>query len=206
MKIFLLSATENLNQALKDDLRQKILSHGNKIAYISSVKQEGDKKYYLSTITDYRAISEEVVVDYFDLSRDFSDADLQKLLDYKIVYLSGGNTYSFLKDAKERNLKSILDTFIQQDGLLIGASAGAIMMTPKIDICAIGTIADENVVGLTDTSGFGFVNFEFSPHFTENEREFLSRYKTDRDIYLCKDGDGIFYDNGEVKLFGSVAH
>lgn len=191
--------TGNLNEPLKQALKREIVLYGNKIAYISSAKQEGEKKYYLSTIDDYRVMSENVSVDYFDLSSDFSGIDLEKLLDYKIIYLSGGNTYEFLKDAKERNLKNILKQ--STSALLIGASAGSILMTPTIDICSI---EDENTVNLSDTSGFGFVDFEFSPHFKESDRELLLNYKKDRDIYLCKDGDGIFYNNGEIKLFGDI--
>jgi dipeptidase E len=201
MKIFLLSMTDNLDGSLKEALKGEIILHGNKIAYISSTKQEGERKYYASTISDYRAISENISVDYFDLSSDFSDTDLEKLLDYKIIYLSGGNTYAFLKDAKERNLKNILERATKQGALLIGASAGAIMMTPTIDVCSL---EDENAVNLSDTSGFGFVDFEFSPHFKESDGALLLSYKKDRDIYLCKDGDGIFCDDGEINLFGEI--
>ena len=88
-------------------------------------------------------------------------------------------------------------------GLLIGASAGAIMMTPTIDI-ADGF--DENIFELTDVKGFAFVPFEFHPHYELAHNEYLTTYAENRDtsIYLCKNGDGIFCGDDSMKLFGEV--
>jgi dipeptidase E len=75
------------------------------------------------------------------------------------------------------------------------------MMTPTIDL-ANG--CDENTIGLQDTRGFSFVPFEFQPHYTEEDNGFLSQYKTKNKVYLCRDGDGIFVSNNEVKIFGDI--
>nr|MBP6948923.1 Type 1 glutamine amidotransferase-like domain-containing protein [Candidatus Paceibacterota bacterium] len=164
MNIFLLSVTDNLNLELKDTLGSEIKKSGNKVAYISSEPQEAPREYYLSTIKDYETISEGVEVDYFDLSDDFSDESLEDMLHYGVIYLSGGNTYMFLNDARKRSLYKILRKHLQNGGLLIGASAGALMMTPSIDIAeGFG----ENIFGLIDVKGFAFVPFEFFPHFEE---------------------------------------
>ena len=176
---------------------------GNTVAYISSEPQEGDRPYYLSTIEDYSKISEGVKVDYFDLSENFSDENLLKLLNYGTIYLSGGNTYVFMDSANKRNISQILNKHLESGGLLIGASAGSIMMTPTIDLAGF---EDENIPNLKDTSGFGFVDFEFHPHYS-NDRDYLSEYINgeNNDLYVCKDGSGIFYSNGEIKLFGEVS-
>lgn len=207
MNIFLLSVTDNLNTDLKNSLAKEISGRGNKVAYISSAPQEVDRPYYKSTITDYSQISTDIKVDYFDLSSNFSDEILTQLPNhYGTIYLSGGNTYVFMDSARKRNIEPMLKKHLESTGLIIGASAGAIMMTPSIDLAGI---EDENIPGLTDGAGFGFVDFEFHPHFKHEQEEciFLSGYrkKKNRKLYVCPDRSGLFYSEGKIKLFGDTS-
>lgn len=202
MDIFLLSVTDNLQKDLKVSLKEEIAKRGNTVAYISSEPQSGDRPYYLSTIDDYSQISSDIKVDYFDLSEDFSDDALTNILDYGTIYLSGGNTYVFMDSARKRNLYPILKKHLSNNGLLIGASAGSIMMTPSISLAGF---EDENIPNLKDTTGFNFVDFEFHPHFNNIDYAFEHMRNKDNDLYVCKDGEGMFYSNGEVKLFGEVS-
>jgi dipeptidase E len=194
---------DKLTDELRNAIAKEILDRGGRVAYISSAAQNGNKPYYLSTIEDYKNIDHSIEVDYFDLSESFSNDDLSKLETYRIIYLSGGNTYAFLDAARKRGLEKILRNVIENDGLLIGVSAGAIMMTPTIDIA--GTCGgDINNVGLIDTHGFNFVPFEFHPHYTENDKATLATYITKHTIYLCKDGDGILVTDNGIQKFGEI--
>lgn len=203
MDIFLLSQTDNLNEELRGVLGAEIKKRGNKVAYISSEPQEAPREYYLSTIHDYEKINEDVEVHYFDLSDDFSDESLEEMLHYGTIYLSGGNTYIFMNDARKRSLYKLLRKHLNNGGLLIGASAGALMITPTIDL-ADGF--DENIFELSDVKGFAFVPFEFFPHYSESHRDHIASYMEGKDItvYTCKDGDGIFCGDDGIQLFGDV--
>ncbi len=206
MKIFLLSMTDNLVPELSLKMKEEIDNKGGKIAYISSESQSGDRSYYLSTVIDYSVIAPAVVVDYFDLGDSFSDSQIASLQDYKIIYLSGGNTFTFMNDARKRGLKNILETFLNNDGLLIGASAGSIMCTDSIEIALD---SDENKVGMTDFSGFGFVNLTFYPHFDASDHHdlVLEKYqkKNGGEIIACEDGAGLFIDGTERYFYGNVS-
>lgn len=206
MNIFLLSVTDNLQTDLRNSLTEELSKRGGTVAYISSEPQDSNRPYYKSTIEDYSHFGNDIKVDYFDLSDNFSDEALLKLLDYGTIYLSGGNTYAFMDAAKKRNIYPILKKHLENGGLLIGASAGSIMMTPSIDLAGMG--GDKNTPNLKDTTGFNFVDFEFHPHFKDNEvPDYLSEYMKGRgyDLYTCKDGSGIFYSNGKIRLFGQVS-
>lgn len=204
MNIFLLSCTDNLQDDLRKALGEEITKRDSRVAYISSAPQGIERPYYHSTIEDFSHFDKDIKIDYFDLSEVFSDEALHRLLEYGTVYLSGGNTYTFLDDARKRNLYPILKKHLENGGLLIGASAGSIMMTPSI---SIASNADENVPGLSGFTGFGFVGFEFHPHYSHEDDDFLRGYMKDKNTitYLCKDGDGIFYSDGGIKLFGEVS-
>lgn len=202
MNIFLLSCTDNLQDDLRKTLGEEIIKRDSRVAYISSAPQSVERPYYHSTIEDFSHFGKDIKIDYFDLSKAFSDETLHSLLNYGTIYLSGGNTYTFLDDARKRNVYPILKQHLEHGGLLIGASAGSIMMTPSI---AIASGADENIPGLTDFTGFNFVDFEFHPHFVESDYDFLSKYNRENTkIYLCKDHNGIFFSEGSIKLFGEV--
>ncbi len=194
-----------LDEGLRKTLAEEILKRGTTVAYISSSPQSGDRPYYQSTIADYAAISPDISVDYFDLSDAFTDEMLAGISSYAAIYLSGGNTFTFMDSARKRGLKEILEQYLANGGVLIGASAGSIMCTPSIELAKFG---DENEIGMTDFSGFGFVDFEFHPHFTDEpaELERLAEYKRAhmRDIYICKDGAGLHVMNDGVVEFGSI--
>lgn len=204
--IFLLSMMSPLDERLQQTLAQEILRRGTKVAYISSSPQSGDQPYYQSTIADYAAISPDIHVDYFDLSDAFTDQMLAELSSYAAIYLSGGNTFTFMDSARKRGLQTILEQYLANGGVLIGASAGSIMCTPSIELAKFG---DENEVGMTDFSGFGFVDFEFHPHFTgeQVEREQLSEYQLvyGRDIYTCKNDAGLHVSDSGVEAFGDAS-
>lgn len=204
--IFLLSMMSPLDERLRETLAQEILKRGTKVAYISSSPQSGDRPYYQSTIADYAAISPDIRVDYFDLSDAFTDEILTGLSSYAAIYLSGGNTFTFMDSARKRGLQIILEQYLANGGVVIGASAGSIMCTPSIELAKFG---DENEVGMTDFSGFGFVDFEFHPHFIgePSERKQLAEYQRThgREIYTCKDGAGLRVSDSVIEDFDGAS-
>ena len=106
--IFLLSETNQLNAQLRERLLSEIQSRGNKIVYISSEPQNIKRNFFEVTKNDYAAIDSRISLEYFDLSDNFNDQTLQTILDFEIVHLSGGNTYTFLESLRKRNLKEII--------------------------------------------------------------------------------------------------
>lgn len=195
-----------LDEELRKTLSEEILKRGTTVAYISSSPQNGDRSYYQSTITDYAAISPDIRVDYFDLSDAFTNEMLATLSSYAAIYLSGGNTFTFMDSARKRGLQIILEQYLANGGVLIGASAGSIMCASSIELAKFG---DENEVGMTDFLGFGFVDFEFHPHFTgeSDERTRLAEYQRThgREIYTCKDGAGLHVSDSGVEAFGDAS-
>jgi len=204
--IFLLSMMSPLDEELRETIAREILKRGKKVAYISSSPQSGDQPFYQSTITDYEAISPSIRVDYFDLSDTFTGEMLSALPSYAAIYLSGGNTFTFMDAARKRGLQTLLEQYLANGGVLIGASAGSIMCTPSIELAKFG---DENEVGMTDLSGFGFVDFEFHPHFTDEpeERKQIGAYQRicGRDVFVCKNDAGLHVMGDQIVTFGEVA-
>ena len=100
-----------------------------------------------------------------------------------------------------------LNRFLKNGGILAGASAGAIVMTPNIMTALVPfSDSDPNHVGIRSLRGLNLVGFEFSPHFAENHSEELRSYSrfTDNPVLACDDGSGLVVKNGKIKIIGSV--
>lgn len=132
------------------------------------------------------------------------------LLSADVIFLGGGNTYYFLKHLRARGLISKLKAYAKNGGILLGLSAGSILMTPTVGTAAVPSLdCDENFVGLRARSGMGLVPFEFSPHYRRSRKGDgeLRRYSKGvaHPVYACADGAGIVVRDGELKFVGAVS-
>ncbi|PKL37032.1 peptidase S51 [Candidatus Peregrinibacteria bacterium HGW-Peregrinibacteria-1] len=147
---------------------------------------------------------------YFDLDEEYDEDNIPKLLSCDAIFLSGGNTFTFLSLLKKRSFIPILRQFVDNGGILIGLSAGSILMSESIATTTIDADIsdDQNCVGLTDLSALALNNFDFFPHFDGNNeiKEKLKTYSKEsgKTIYACNDGDGIFVDGKDLHFFGEV--
>ncbi len=175
-----------------------------KLAYITS-QSDLQRRYFNEKVEWYKQFG---IIDllYFDVDKEYEEKKIDELLVCDAIFLSGGNTYYFLNTLKKRKFLPILIEYVWKGGILIGVSAGSIIMSKTINITAF---YDENTIGLKDYTALGLVDFEFFPHLDHNMNQFLEdlkKYsiKSNSVIYACKDGDGIIVNNHEIKFFGEV--
>ena len=133
----------------------------------------------------------------------------KQLLKADAIFLGGGNTFYFLRNLRARGLITKLRAFVRRGGLLMGLSAGSILMTPSIDTASVPSLdADDNDVGVRNFSAMGLVNFEFSPHYRPDRRsdaELLRHSKkVKHPIYACADGNGIVVKGDSLTFVGDV--
>jgi dipeptidase E len=94
-----------------------------------------------------------------------------------VLLISGGNTYHLLRNIKRNKMdEAIIEFAKNKDKVVAGFSAGALILTPRIDNIEIDDY-DENIVGLKDLSALGLVSYEVFPHYS-------SEYKSAIDEYL----------------------
>lgn len=205
MEILLLSDTANPCKPLQQKISEIVIKKRGKIAYISSTPQGDDRYWFHLAQQEYKSIDQSIELEYFDLSDAFGDEKLKEVLRFGTIHLSGGNTFEFLNFINRRSFGETLKNHLQNGGLIIGVSAGAIVLTPNIGLAELPG-ADENLVGLKDMSGLGFVNFEFHPHFKSSDSEILQEYlkSTSSDIYISTDEDGVLVTSKEIHCFGKA--
>ena len=174
------------------------------IGYIPS-SADPQRKYYEEQRAYYTRLGMTLST-YFELDKVYDPSRLEVLLDCDAIHLTGGNTYYFLHWLRKRNMLSPLRQYVARGGVLIGVSAGAIMMTPDITTAAL--CGDEPFEDDTDLAALHLVDFAFVPHFGDTAfgLEELQAYSRDcqMDIYACRDGDGIIVKDDRVKCIGDV--
>jgi len=134
-------------------------------------------------------------------------ADWERLAGCDAIHLSGGNTFYFLRALRARGWLPKLREYVANGGVLIGVSAGAIMMTPEISSARL--CGDRKVRDLDDLSALALVDFSFAPHFTAG-RGWMRKLgdharRTGRVVHGCSDGDGIIVDGDTIEPFGKLA-
>lgn len=116
---------------------------------------------------------------YIDNSKENAVDEVNNLLEANILIITGGNTFKLLDLLRGSGLdKAIKEFASKNEFVLAGFSAGALVLTPNIEVCNLPNY-DKNEVGLKDLTGLNIVNFEVLPHYSEQEHEdSLNEYKT----------------------------
>ena len=130
-------------------------------------------------IEQWRVIAQEYYAEFNVIDNSVNDAEEQKrLLSSNIFLISGGNTFELLQNLRNSGLDKSIEQFAEKsDFVLAGFSAGAVVLTPTIELCNLPDF-DENLVGLKNLNGIGIVNFEVFPHFNEHlHKVTLERYR-----------------------------
>lgn len=131
------------------------------------------------------------------------------LSDYSFIYIGGGNTYKLLYQLKVSGcFNKIKDYLINEDGIVYGGSAGAIIFGLCLDSC---NLDDENEVGLTDNTGFNMIDgYSLLCHFTNRDinktlesEKYLLELSKKIPVLAIPEEDTIYVDNKQIEFIGS---
>lgn len=119
---------------------------------------------------------------------------------YTAVFIGGGNTFKLLKEIKNSQFDLKLKNYLNQDGLLYGGSAGAIICGKTIKSALY---ADENNVGLNDLTGLNLANEnDIFCHYSNklSENEFIQDYTGD--LYVLYEESGLYIHDEIISGIG----
>ena len=193
-----------LTNEIDNELKTLFDKSSPKIGFIPS-SSDPNRHYFNERKNFYYQLGMDLSV-YFELDIEYKPDLLESLLKCDAIHLSGGNTYYFLHWLRRRNMMNTLVRYVTQGGILIGVSAGSILMTPDITTSSLS--GDEIIKGETDYTGLGLVDFLFVPHFGDKPvtLEDLKRYSRDKQrvVYAARDSGGIVVIDSEVKCIGDI--
>lgn len=147
--------------------------------------------YHIPSIkSDLNSIGFEV--DLLDI--EFENAEDMK--NYDLIYLLGGNPFYLLFHLRKTNSKKIFENHIKDKKLLIGASAGSLVLTNSIGVVNEFDSEMNKEVQLKNLDGLSLVNLEICPHAKkfegkyENFSDKLRVYEQGKNISLSRLNDG----------------
>jgi dipeptidase E len=115
---------------------------------------------------------------YIDNSKEEATEEIRKLQGSNILVITGGNTFKLLDNLRKSGLDNAVKELANKDDfVLAGFSAGALVLTPTIQICNLPNY-DDNLVGIKDLTGLNIVDFEVFPHYEEaKQKDALNEYR-----------------------------
>jgi len=170
----------------------------NRILLISLTRNIEEESYTAESAQELRnlGVSQIVVVDMKDV------LNMERLGDFDVVYVCGGNTFSILNRMKETGLFDFVKKQVTQGALYVGVSAGSIIACLDIAIAGWGSEGDKNEIGLMDLAGLNFIDISVYPHYRPELRgEVESFQKTvQHKVYALTDEQALFVDGSEVAM------
>ena len=141
---------------------------------------------------------------FFGLEDEFDPSRMGDLFACHAIHLTGGNTFRFLYWLRVRGLMDDLCRYAAEGGVLVGISAGAILMTP--DIGSSSLCGDAPYPGLESTVGLGLVDFAVVPHFDGSAEADLAAYSKEfaGAVYTIPDGGAVLVEGAEVTAMGGA--
>ncbi len=195
--------TESNSNKLFDKLFPVELK-GEVFAYMPSSGRNSKQEY-----TDYwKKVSTERGFDFVFIDNmqeaESARAEAEKLNGATVLLITGGNTFELLRNLKRSGLDEAIKRFRNKPkNIISGFSAGAIVLTPRIDVASqpagidSTNLFDENVVGITDLSGLSIVDFEVFPHYYEDKDKLvLENYRkaTPHEVKALGDDELLIFD------------
>jgi dipeptidase E len=173
------------------------------VGYIPA-SPDRDRRFFSGFARHYERLG--IALRFFGLEDEFQPGEVAELLQLDAIHLSGGNTFRFLHWLRARGLFSELQAYVARGGVLIGVSAGAILMTRDIRSAAI--CGDAPYSPLRHSAGLALVDFAVLPHFDGSDAQRAALGGLGKDLgavaYGVPDGSGIVVDGAHVELIGDV--
>lgn len=135
------------------------------------------------------------------------DLNNRNLSEYSAIFIGGGNTFKLLKVLKTSGSFDKIKDYIENNGVVFGVSAGAIIFGQCIDTCKY---ADKNEVELQDLMGFDAVSYySLLCHYTNQDQEkiklnkdYLIELSKEEKIIALPEEDTIFVNNSRFEIIG----
>lgn len=155
----------------------ELVAHNKPVLYVPLAMDENEHPYDGCFEWIHKEL-ENVDIPNIEMVRTFQELASKDYTNYSAIFIGGGNTYKLLKGIKESGAFDKIKKYIENDGLVIGGSAGAVIFGKDINIISK---MDSNDVNLEDTVGFDVLNgTSIFPHYTNVKSRLTEQENIDR--------------------------
>ena len=186
-------------------LLNSLIDNTRKILYIPLAWPDPTYNGCLEFMTGELSDVDKAGIDMVKTPEELMNKDFKE---YACLYIGGGNTYKLLNCLKVSGaFEKIKKYLLEEDGIVYGGSAGAIIFGKDLDSC---NTDDENEVGLEDNSGFEMLNgYSLLCHYTSRDAErtelskkYLLELSKTKPVYAIPEEDTIYVNDGVIQFLG----
>lgn len=204
MKVFLNGGGADIQTIDAYQKLNQIIDHSKPCLYIPlAMKQDKYEGCYKWITGELKAIE----VPGIDMVRSAEELSKKDLNDYSFLFIGGGNTFKLLYDLKRSGAYEKISEYINNDGIVFGGSAGAIIFGKDLEACRL---ADSNDVNLKDINGFDVLNgISILCHFTngtpekdEKSKQYLLELSQHRTSVALPEEVTLFVSDNCIEVIG----
>ena len=182
------------------------IDHDRKILFIPLAWPDPTYRGCLEFMTGELSDVDKAGIDMVTTTEELMTKDFT---DYACLYIGGGNTYKLLSDLKKSGaFEKIRKYLTEENGIVYGGSAGAIIFGRDLDSC---NTDDDNEVGLVDHTGFNMLGgYSLLCHYTSREpartelsRNYLLELSKVKPVYAIPEEDTILVTDETTVFIGS---
>ena len=200
-----LTSTGLENKQVADRFKKIVINKDiDKVSFLLISVQDGesDAFYLRKTINELNDIGA-INIEVFALG----DKPFVPNKEYDVIYVCGGNTFVYLDRIRKTGLdKFIIDSLKSNRSAYVGVSAGSIVAGPSIEIAGWGNEGDSNDIGLIDLKGLDLTNIVIYPHYREELKSELDKFKGKHSyqIYELTDDQALYVNYSDTEALKDV--
>lgn len=202
MKLFLCGGGSNKQIMFALKKFKSVLKKDKPILYIPLAMK---KENYTSCKEWFSKEIKYIGINSFEMvtsSKELLEKDLNS---YCALFIGGGNTYKLLNELSENGNIEKIQNYLNNNGIIFGGSAGAIIFGKNINTCLID---DGNDVNLKKCDGFNYLNdFSILCHLNKSNLKknynYLKEYSKKNKVLYLPEEDVIFINNNKIKFIGT---
>ena len=205
MRIFLCGGGDGTQTTSAYKKLNEIIDHTKPILYIP-LAMESDK--YPSCLEWITNELKELNICNIEMVTQASEILNKNLDDYCAIFIGGGNTFKLLNDLKTSGAFEKIQEYINNNRIVFGGSAGAIIFGKNLKSCVLD---DDNAVNLEDISGYDILNgYSILCHYTNRtkekdteSKEYLLNLSKEEKIIALPEEDTIFINGNDIQVIGN---
>jgi len=147
----------------------------------------------------------EIDVPYIEMIKSSKELSEKNLNNYSLLFFGGGNTFKLLHELKQNGIFDKITDYINNNGVIFGGSAGAIIFGNNLKPCVLN---DDNIINLKDISGFDVLNYiSILCHYTnrtkekdEQSKEYLLKISKGTKIFALPEEITLYINDGTIEV------
>jgi dipeptidase E len=199
MKLFLASRAVHPLSLKKLDEFVGGLS-GKSVAYIPTAANGGGYESWKTggSWTEIQKLGLDITLVQLEDFRN--ESAVEALKDKDIIWVAGGECGYLMYWMRRCEIDKRIRSLLTDKTVYVGSSAGSMITAPTLQITE--WYLNETETGASVIPGLGLVDFDFYPHFEDDQMEYIKAHNQSKKLYAVKDGEVVIVEDNKIFVFG----